>query len=307
MNENKLKRFGEEALLKALDIKVELRVTSDHWISLSREEMDKYITSPSISILFNGGGFGDRFSGKWIKRNNFLTWYQNNQIIMFPQSIHYFNATFIEYDRDIFYMNQNLHLTLRTFDSYAFALKHFSQSHISFTPEISFMLGDLTKKPIQSKYDFLIFRRTDIDSAAEEITWRYEISNLKYSYIDADWYMKRDLQNILNMGYYKNETSKENMTMIMKQIMDQRKEVVKTFMSRGKVIITDRLHTSIYAILIDKPHVIIDDKKKKVSSVREDAFRDKPECESRFLRAQYAENPKDAIQKAIQLLHYYYY
>ena len=73
-------------------------------------------------------------------------------------------------------------------------------------------------------------------------------------------------------------------------------------MSQGKIIVTDRMHASIYGVLIGKVQIIVDDRHKKIFNTRESAFFDKNECKPEFLRAYYALDPKDAIQKAVELL-----
>jgi len=68
------------------------------------------------------------------------------------------------------------------------------------------------------------------------------------------------------------------------------------------VIITDRLHASILAVLMDKPHVIIDDKFNKISNTRDLAFGLFDECNEKYLRAYYARDVDAALVQGIKVL-----
>ncbi len=68
------------------------------------------------------------------------------------------------------------------------------------------------------------------------------------------------------------------------------------------MIITDRLHASILAVLMDKPHVIIDDKFNKISDTRDLAFGLFDECNEKYLRAYYARDVDAALVQGIKVL-----
>lgn len=73
-------------------------------------------------------------------------------------------------------------------------------------------------------------------------------------------------------------------------------------MSQGRVIISDRLHASIMSVLMGKPHVIINEKYKKIYNTRESAFYGISECSPDNLRGYYANNVEEAIDIAISIL-----
>lgn len=73
-------------------------------------------------------------------------------------------------------------------------------------------------------------------------------------------------------------------------------------MSQGRVVITDRLHASVLSVLIGRPHVMINDKFKKVENTRKAAFGDKPECSEDNLRGYYVNTIEEAIDKALWIL-----
>ena len=71
------------------------------------------------------------------------------------------------------------------------------------------------------------------------------------------------------------------------------------FLSRGKVIISDRLHAHILSVLMEKPNVILDNTYKKVTSFHSTWT---PSVDNVLV----ASNVTDAIEKAQYLLHKYY-
>ena len=76
-----------------------------------------------------------------------------------------------------------------------------------------------------------------------------------------------------------------------------------SLLSSGKVIISDRLHGSIYSFLMHKPHVYIDQVSKKVSLTREVAFGVDEKCRDRQkLGYRAASDLEDAVRKAVVLL-----
>ena len=71
------------------------------------------------------------------------------------------------------------------------------------------------------------------------------------------------------------------------------------FLSRGKVIISDRLHAHILSVLLGKPNVMLDNSYKKVTSFHNTWT---PSVNN----ALFASNVTDALKKALYLLQKYY-
>lgn len=72
------------------------------------------------------------------------------------------------------------------------------------------------------------------------------------------------------------------------------------FLSRGKIIISDRLHAHILSILLGKPSVMLDNTYKKISSYHNTWT---PSVDNVLLASDMA----DAIEKAQYLLYKYYH
>lgn len=81
-----------------------------------------------------------------------------------------------------------------------------------------------------------------------------------------------------------------------------RTQLGNSMMSRGHVIITDRLHASIMATLIDRPVVYIDNNYRKTSRVRSALSEHVPECTDAVLNAHYAPNIEAAVEIAEKII-----
>jgi exopolysaccharide biosynthesis predicted pyruvyltransferase EpsI len=74
-------------------------------------------------------------------------------------------------------------------------------------------------------------------------------------------------------------------------------------LSAGKVLITDRLHSSILAFLLFKPHVYLDQMYGKITKTREVAFAASSNCDNRdILKFDQAVTIKSAVKKAVLIL-----
>ena len=74
-------------------------------------------------------------------------------------------------------------------------------------------------------------------------------------------------------------------------------------LSTGRVLITDRLHSSILAFLLHQPHVYLDQMYGKISKTRGVAFAASANCgNNTILNFDQAVTIKDAVLKAILLM-----
>ena len=80
------------------------------------------------------------------------------------------------------------------------------------------------------------------------------------------------------------------------------KSSIAMFMG-GKVLVTDRLHSSILAFLMHKPHVYVDQMYGKIRKTREVAFDASKKCSDREeMKYDEAENIEEAVVKAARML-----
>ena len=71
----------------------------------------------------------------------------------------------------------------------------------------------------------------------------------------------------------------------------------------GRVLITDRLHASILAFLLHKPHVYVDQMYGKITRTREVAFNASEHCQDKEdMKFKIAKSLEEGVQMAAELL-----
>ena len=135
-------------------------------------------------------------------------------------------------------------------------------------PDMAFLLGNIETNSSQILYDVLILRRADKESKYSSTIWYsayMQIFNFKYSYLDVDWFLYNDI-NISKL--YRHRKTIKGVMPYLKELSESRRLLINKIMSQAKIVVTDRLHASIYSLLIGKPHIVVDDKYKKIFNTR---------------------------------------
>lgn len=252
----------------------------------------KNTIKPDAVILIHGGGnVGNLYRKLTDEYLKLVRSFPNQKTIIMPQTINYQgNIEQAESDAKVFGINKDFIISARSRESYEFLKAHYSPTKSIISPDAAFFIGPL--EPInESFYDIFILKRIDNEKKYSEKNWNAAIDrhlSFKYSYRTNDWYDYRIDSS--NMNSFTNQS-----VLLMNKMISQ-----------GKIIVTDRLHASIFALLIGRPHVIIDEKHKKIYNTREFAFENKSECEQKYTRSYYSTNPDDALRKAVEMLHEYY-
>ena len=71
----------------------------------------------------------------------------------------------------------------------------------------------------------------------------------------------------------------------------------------GRVLVTDRLHASIFGFLLHKPHVFVDQSYSKITNTREVAFNSSKYCQNlQDMKYNKAGSLEEAVQMAEELL-----
>ena len=292
-------------LINELGLNVKLILSSEYLNSVlynNKNVLTEIINEKDIILMQGGGNFGDLWRYESEKRNAMLKLFPNNKIVFLPQTINYQNMTFLKRDQREFSFKPNLIITVRSEESLLQATNNFKQTKTVLVPDMAFLLGDIEINSPQILYDVLILRRYDKESKYPTTLWHRaykDIFNFKYSYLDVDWFFYDD--NNLTKEALKRRKPTEAMS-FLKELAENRLLLISKIMSQARIVVTDRLHPSIYCVLIGKPHVIVDEKYKKIFNTRETAFKNKPECSDQYLNAYYAQDPGDAILMAVNIL-----
>ncbi|KAJ3342136.1 hypothetical protein HDU93_003352 [Gonapodya sp. JEL0774] len=181
-------------------------------------------------------------------------------------------------------------MTWRSQDSLENARKYFPMIPSMFVPDMAFMVGPISpdSSPI---YDVLILGRNDHETRVEHGGWNiveraFDEANI--TYVHRDWKLPDRMW--MNPGYDKTD------------MVERRIALGNQIVSEARIVVTDRLHATIFATLLGRPVVYIDNIYGKIRSCREAAFQGTPECHQDNLQAFEAKDPLEASSIALRLL-----
>ena len=221
-----------------------------------RKLIKKYIGTNDIIIVSGGGWMGNLWIHNEITIREIIADYINNRVIIFPQTLYYTNdeagqRTAME-TKSIFDKHNDLILSVRDAQSYEYAqlVLGFGKKHkLLFCPDMV-VYGTLANEEcsIPEKKNALLCLRSDIEKAN-----------------DTD-HVRKVLENT---GYDIRET-----TTVMNHLIpfSKREQIVKNKIREfgdASIVVTDRLHAMIFALLSGTPCFAFDNATGKVFGVGE--------------------------------------
>lgn len=216
--------------------------------------------APDGPILINGGGnFGTLWPHHQKARLNAMRAFPGRPIIQLPQSIHFDGEAAIAETADAIRQHGAFTMLVRDHKSFDFARKHFDCA-VHLCPDMAFYIG--TTQPRRPKDNFLFLMRSDkekVDGAA--VSGALEGGDV------TDWLQesRRRLRISRWMGRLKGIMQGGNgMVSAYNALALNRYWRGVDILSRGRVVITDRLHAHIMATLLDIPNVALDNSYGKV-------------------------------------------
>ncbi len=221
-----------------------------------RNEVKKAIKSEDVLIVSGGGWLGTLWMHNEEAVRNIISDYPNNKIIVFPQTLYYENSEFgkreIETTKKIYGKHLNLSLYVRDYNSYKFVTNNKLDSTLNkleYVPDIA-LAYNIELPDVERNNVLLCFREdrektmTDSDrQALKEFIWS---KNYETIYTTTVYLYGIDIEI-------------------------REHELVNKFMEykSTKLVITDRLHSMIFAVLTGTPCIAMDNKTGKVKGVFE--------------------------------------
>ncbi|PVD31828.1 hypothetical protein C0Q70_07246 [Pomacea canaliculata] len=232
---------GQVALLKRLNVTIVFSCSTgrcnDDNLKKAREISNGY-NSTSLIILLQGGGNLVGYSIADIIREKILNRFPDFPTLLFSQSIwlHKGNQAHLNKCREIYSHKENLTIFLRDRQSLGLAQKHFPGTKLMLMPDMAFGLG-CVPRTMPPTLDIVWIKRSDNESSGYKVP---EIPTNLSVYV-GDW---------LKWKTNKGKTPMETSFLIAFNGL--------SFLQRGRVVITDRLHGHILSVLLGIPHVLID-------------------------------------------------
>ncbi len=234
-----------------------------------KNNINKILNKNSILLMHGGGNFGTVWERIHHFRLQVLKDFPSVRILQFPQTIHFDDESKIKEMADAIHEQGNYVLLARSYKSYDFA-KHNFDAELYLCPDMAFFIGEISfnSTPISDRF---ILSRTDHEKSSETLTDKSQFSH-QLRYEIADWLnpsgYERFLHRIQMHTVWIRKVIDPNNLLLLKlwnHLSTKRMMRGVQLLSRGRVVITDRLHAHILSILIDKPHVIADNSYGKVS------------------------------------------
>ena len=267
---------GEFEALNKLKIEVVYYCSVRNCGNFSRaKEAVSKVTEPVV-VLTSGGGDTCIWKTPCQLREKLVQAFPDRQILVFPQSVHFKSMQEMKAHAAAMNKHPNITYLYRDHKSYNIIVNSgmFQYNKAVLCPDAAMQIG-MKQPPVEPTYDIVWLKRKDKESHHSNLPkFPANISTIVEDWIDTK---SPRGENIKETSY-------------------QRLMTGLHFLSRGRVIVSDRLHAHILSVLLGKPSVMLDNSYKKVSSFHNTWT---PSIDN----ALFASNESDAIEKAQHLLH----
>ncbi len=185
----------------------------------------------------------------------------NIPIIQLPQTIYFEDESEVDVMSEAIKVQGNYTLLARSQPSYEFAKKSFA-TPVYLCPDMAFFIGNIHHQV--EKVDRYVLARTDIESSGELDKYTVSI-NKNLTYEVDDWLEPTLLEKLLyKVEMYSTKLRKwldpdnQCLLLLWNYLSLQRLKRGVRMLSRGRFVVTDRLHAHVLSILLNKPNVLID-------------------------------------------------
>ncbi|MGQ2965482.1 polysaccharide pyruvyl transferase family protein [Methylophilus sp.] len=265
--------LGEVILLKRLTGNLPSYVSDLH--SFDADELLAKLPE-GVIFIHGGGNFGDLWPQHQVFRENIVSLFPDRRIIQLPQSIHFLDSNNLHRAVKIFNHHPDFHLLVRDQKSYDFAALNFKSSLI-LSPDCAFGLGVQARLRTDSRHLYLL--RTD-DEKNQSYSWNELMLDNKHS-VTCDWLDdgKFFKWKAAALAVIDGITTCFKLGFKFHYFQAKAKIRVKRglrILSKGQVVITDRLHAHILSVLLNTPHYVLDNSYGKISAYIECWTKDYP-------------------------------
>lgn len=219
-------------------------------------------------FLQGGGNFGDLWPWHQQFREDVIRRFPGRKIIQLPQSIHFKSQENLEKAARVIDAHPDFVLMVRDRPSFDLAKTAF-KCDVRLVPDMAFMMGPV--QPTAPECDILCLIRTDQESRLG--SGQIAASGAASRQV-VDWPEETDRRSLFErlprvvrrqipprfQGY--RPASVDAYEWLARQRVARGFEIL----SRGKVVLTDRLHAHILSLLLGKPHVVLDNSYGKISN-----------------------------------------
>ncbi|WP_293878320.1 MULTISPECIES: polysaccharide pyruvyl transferase family protein [unclassified Sphingomonas] len=220
----------------------------DYVASWDRFDMAAFRAASPAGVLFlhGGGNLGDIWRHHQAFRETMLATVRDRRIVQLPQSIHFRDPAGIAAFGALVAAHPDFHLYVRDRPGLALAQRHWA-CPVDLAPDSAFALGRQARGVADC--DLLMLMRTDDERVAHD--------PVAGDAVILDW---------LDDGPLPERRAGETRAGHCERLAAARVNRGLALLSRGRRVVTDRLHAHILCLLLDIPHVALDNDYGKLSA-----------------------------------------
>ncbi|MCV3238858.1 polysaccharide pyruvyl transferase family protein [Mesorhizobium sp. ZC-5] len=225
----------------------------------SVEDLEQIMPTGPI-FIHGGGNFGDLWDAHQDFRERVLKRFPDRPIVQFPQSIHYKSQERVRESARVIRRHKNFLLLVRDEESKLFAEKHFD-CQVRLCPDMAFCIGPV--EPAQPEFPVLAMLRSDLeksvdsDGAADPGVPR------------EDWISESTTSVRVSKAFGATSAllslkpAEIRLRKLDAAAHNRFRRGIRQI-SRGRAVVTDRLHVHICSLLLGRPHAVLDNNYGKI-------------------------------------------
>eukprot|EP00029_Vermamoeba_vermiformis_P007867 TRINITY_DN3526_c0_g1_i1.p1 TRINITY_DN3526_c0_g1~~TRINITY_DN3526_c0_g1_i1.p1 ORF type:complete len:733 (+),score=86.80 TRINITY_DN3526_c0_g1_i1:72-2270(+) len=263
-------------------------------------------------FLPGGNNFGDVNEDAMNYKLSVLKSHPENPIVSLPQTMYFTTANQAEKHKSEINAHSKLTLLWRDQESIQLAKESYPNAKSFYCPDMAYMLGPALPNSLPLIDVIFVIRRD-----AEKTVDSADLAKAKKA-IEAAGYTA-EVWDFPTQGYptYQDSATKE-VVYDYKKILpgriapknepnnelysELRVQIGMNLLSRGKIIVTDRLHALIMAQMIDRPVIYFDDKYEKLTRVRTAHANAIQECQDKVFNAKKVQSIHEAAKISIEMM-----
>jgi pyruvyl transferase EpsO len=220
-----------------------------------------------VILLAGGGNFGDLWPTEQDVRERVLADFPDRRVVQLPQSLHFEDRRALDRARSIVDRHGELILFWRERQSLELAQESFAAPHF-LCPDLAFAL-DRPALRRQPEWDILWLMRDDKESC------NYPFPECRPPDARLDWPQALAAGSLWSAAHLEAPPASTGADpSLYAALAAARLEQGCRFLANARVVVTDRLHGHVLALLLGLPHVLMDNSYGKVRSFHETWTRD---------------------------------
>ncbi len=233
-------------------------------------DIDRVARLAGVDLLFlhGGGNFGDLWPKHQHFREAVLKAFPQKKIVQLPQSIFFQDVENLRRAADTVNRHPDFTLMVRDRASEAVARENFT-CKIELVPDMAFMIGSLPRNRAPEQKTLCLIRSDHESRIAGEVL----ASKFPQPALVVDW--PPEGRNRTVVARLKGKVDRASLRLarfpqlshvVFDRLARKRVNNGVSTLSRGKIVVTDRLHAHILCILLDIPHVVLDNSYGKITT-----------------------------------------